>query len=217
MRSITSSFFSFFPAPSRNEIFTVKTVVRRKRRYLENFYAQPWNIQHFPKYKRDSNQLQNTDSYLDYETQTMAYDENLTPLIEDLSEINSSPLSTPHFSIVDKPKETVLNFYENANMFATETEMKDQEKLPPNPLDGLIKQPNSIIESNDDRKEPEYPAVKITGEKPTFEDKESMLIADCNVDADCGINAVCFHIERTQKFCKCLPHYKGNGMFCWMF
>lgn len=74
-----------------------------------------------------------------------------------------------------------------------------------------------MVESNVDRREQEYPTIKIIEEKPTFEDKESRLIADCNVDADCNINAVCFFMEGTKRFYKCLSYYRGNGMFCWMF
>lgn len=173
----------------------------------------------FPKYKRDSDALEITDSILDYETQTIAYDQEREfkqmPLI--LPETSSSARPTSHSSIIPTirtRKKTMLNFYANTpfeNMFATELE----EKQPAKSLNGLIKQANSMVESNDDRREQKYPTHKMTEEKLTFEDKESMLIADCNDDSDCGINAVCS--ERTPRFCKCLPHYRGNGMFCWMF
>lgn len=176
---------------------------------------------YLPKHRRDSSQLESTVSILDYETETVTYDENPTyekvPLVEDLPEITSSSQPTSHFNIIDKPKETVLNFYDNPNVFVTASDMKDEEKLSLSTFKGLMKQANGFVVSNEDRKNVEYSTVMVTEEKPTFEDKESMLIANCNVDADCGINAVCFHVDRTQKFCKCLPHYKGNGMFCWMF
>ncbi|GBM93586.1 hypothetical protein AVEN_150851-1 [Araneus ventricosus] len=47
-------------------------------------------------------------------------------------------------------------------------------------------------------------------------DKLAMLLSKCDKDSECSLKAVC--VKRRQGrpgFCRCLPDFEGNGIFCW--
>ncbi|KAF8773756.1 hypothetical protein HNY73_016388 [Argiope bruennichi] len=52
--------------------------------------------------------------------------------------------------------------------------------------------------------------------KFTFDDSESLIIADCKDNFDCNIHANCHRSENGINFCKCNAQYNGNGIFCWL-
>ncbi|GIY44564.1 uncharacterized protein CEXT_776031 [Caerostris extrusa] len=43
----------------------------------------------------------------------------------------------------------------------------------------------------------------------------SMLIAECSKDSQCSLNAECVRRPDKSGFCRCLPKFEGNGIFCW--
>ncbi|KAF8789635.1 hypothetical protein HNY73_007561 [Argiope bruennichi] len=68
----------------------------------------------------------------------------------------------------------------------------------------------------------ETPATMIDiEEEPTLppipeRDKLSMLLSQCDRDSECSMNAVCVRpMKKKPGFCRCLPKFEGNGIFCW--
>ncbi|GFT72512.1 uncharacterized protein NPIL_274191 [Nephila pilipes] len=62
--------------------------------------------------------------------------------------------------------------------------------------------------------------VAISLQKPKVEitetDLMSMLISECRRDSQCALNAACVKtVNKESGFCRCLPNYEGNGIFCW--
>ncbi|CAL1275509.1 unnamed protein product [Larinioides sclopetarius] len=47
-------------------------------------------------------------------------------------------------------------------------------------------------------------------------DKLAMLLGKCEKDTECSMNAMCVK-KRPERpgFCRCLPKFEGNGIFCW--
>ncbi|KAF8789633.1 hypothetical protein HNY73_007559 [Argiope bruennichi] len=47
-------------------------------------------------------------------------------------------------------------------------------------------------------------------------DKLAMLIGKCIRDSECSQNAMCVKMKKDKPgFCRCLPKFEGNGIFCW--
>lgn len=199
----------------------------RKKRDLQEFYAEPvWNDELSPFFKRNSDvprdiQLTISGDVPDKDFQ----DFQVSPTIpvEYFSEIVTAQQSRTHFTTY-RPEETAMNFYKKFVPTQRATLVPDNllyqdvqtSKLPT--LDGMIQQANSMLKTSFRQKEYDHSTMKvIPEERLTFEDKESMLISYCNDSDDCGINAVCYKEQNGKKFCKCKPHYKGNGFSCWMF
>nr|XP_042903075.1 uncharacterized protein LOC107455824 isoform X2 [Parasteatoda tepidariorum] len=50
----------------------------------------------------------------------------------------------------------------------------------------------------------------------TTSDKIAMLISKCDADFECSTYASCIKMTKTEPgFCRCLPRFEGNGIFCW--
>ncbi|GBN01276.1 hypothetical protein AVEN_124566-1 [Araneus ventricosus] len=47
-------------------------------------------------------------------------------------------------------------------------------------------------------------------------DKLAMLLSKCEKDSECSLKAVCVKRRPGRPgFCRCLPDFEGNGVFCW--
>lgn len=80
-----------------------------------------------------------------------------------------------------------------------------------------IQKANRLVETQeDDSPSNEELLEEKDNDRYTFDEKESMLIADCTDNQDCNYHATCLKNADGKRFCKCVSHYKGNGIFCWL-
>lgn len=80
-----------------------------------------------------------------------------------------------------------------------------------------IQTANRLVETREnDKPSGEEHVEEKDDDRYTFDEKESMLIADCTEDQDCNNHAICLKNADGKRFCKCVSHYKGNGIFCWL-
>ncbi|GBN24352.1 hypothetical protein AVEN_82369-1 [Araneus ventricosus] len=71
------------------------------------------------------------------------------------------------------------------------------------------KRPHATTEMVDVEEEVNFPPLQER-------DKLAILIGKCDRDAECSLHAQC--VKRTRRrpgFCRCLPTFEGNGIFCW--
>ncbi|GIY54288.1 uncharacterized protein CDAR_523201 [Caerostris darwini] len=78
----------------------------------------------------------------------------------------------------------------------------------PNPQINMY--PESVQEIAGIETEISIPEVQIQER-----DLLSMLIAECSKDSQCSLNAECVRRPEKAGFCRCLPKFEGNGIFCW--